>query len=66
MYVIYVIYVLVKIPHCDSAKNRKFGTTIHAQPLIKKNLKISQCYVTMTYNTVFFSSKSVRYRDKKN
>jgi hypothetical protein len=33
------IYVLVKIPHYDSAKNRKFGTTIHAQPLIQKFLK---------------------------
>ncbi|EFX80072.1 hypothetical protein DAPPUDRAFT_244208 [Daphnia pulex] len=30
------IYVLVKIPHYDSTKNRKFGTTIHAQPLIQK------------------------------
>ena len=57
MYVIYVIYVLVKIPHCDSAKNRKFGTTIHAQPLIQKILNFHSIMYNHDFqHSIFFSS----------
>jgi hypothetical protein len=46
------IYVLVKIPHCASAKNRKFWTTRSTND--PKNFKFSQYYVQPWLSTHYF------------